>query len=124
MGRPVARSKAFTEPLPGHIQDDLVYLANQAAPQEACGFIMYTTGMFILKCENVAKDPVRNFRINERDILRVFETEEHIVGMFHSHPRGPNRPSPTDLKYQGPPGIRYFIVTLTHVFEYDMEPPL
>lgn len=112
------RPKAFTEPLPGEIVDQLVRRANEGAPKEVCGFIMYTTGMFILPCTNDHRDPEHYWNISVADLERVYENEENIVGLYHSHPNGPPRASSADIKY-APEGIRYFVVTTTHVIEWD-----
>jgi len=110
--------------LPEHIEDMLVKLANSGAPNEICGFVMRWPSdgkLFILECRNIAKDPEHYFEIHQEDLLKAYENEECLLGMYHSHPRGPEGPSEADRKYAPPGGMRYFIVTLTHVYEHDME---
>jgi proteasome lid subunit RPN8/RPN11 len=99
-------------------------MANEGAPNEICGFLMRDDPACypsIVPCRNIAKDPQHHFEIHPEDLLKAYEREEDIVGMYHSHPRGPEGPSEADRKYAPPGGMRYFIVTLTHVYEHDME---
>jgi proteasome lid subunit RPN8/RPN11 len=71
-------------------------------PQEACGLLAgrgerveITRGV-----PNAARSPVR-FRMSPRAQLRAFQRIEdagmELVGIYHSHPNGPDHPSPTDL---------------------------
>jgi desampylase len=113
-------------PLSEVIIDELVRQANEGYPNETCGFIMkLSSGInrnrhYILPCRNVHKSPTHYFEIDHEELAAVYEKEQDIVGMYHSHPNGPDKPSPADKKY-APEGIRYFIVTRTHVFEYDTD---
>lgn len=91
-------------------------------PNEACGFIMASadpdTRDFIFDVPNVAKRPEHQFQMDEGYLRLAYSDESNIVGMWHTHPNGPDGPSTTDLKFM-PPGLRYFVVTLNGVFEYD-----
>lgn len=73
------------------------------APLEACGLLAghndWVEKVFLM--QNIAKSPVR-YRLDGVEQLHVFETIERegmeLVGIFHSHPRGPLFPSATDVR--------------------------
>jgi proteasome lid subunit RPN8/RPN11 len=71
-------------------------------PLEACGLLAgrgdrveTTRGV-----PNAARSPVR-FRMAPREQWRAFQRIEaaglELVGIYHSHPQGPDHPSPTDV---------------------------
>lgn len=98
-------------------------MANEGFPNEICGFIMrQRTGgsWYFQPCKNIHKNPEHYFEIDPEDLVKIYDKEECIIGMYHSHPNGPEGPSSADRKYAPDNGIRYFIVTRTHVHEYDM----
>lgn len=109
------------EGIPDGLIDDLVKWANLEAPNEMCGFIMRNgpEKIYLKPCANVAKDPRHHFEIPAEDIVWAYEREQDVVGIYHSHPRGPEGPSEADRKYAPPGKMRYFIVTLTHVYEWE-----
>lgn len=80
--------------------------AREAAPHEACGVLLgRREGERIEVLEvragrNVATRAARAFELHPEDHL-AFELEARrlgleVVGVWHSHPRGPARPSTTD----------------------------
>lgn len=116
------KPREFRDPLPDYISDVLVRLANEGLPNEICGFVMYSPrSLFIVPCDNVHKNPTHYFEVDHDQLAAIYEDEPFIVGMYHSHPNGPDKPSQADRKYAPDQGIRYFIVTKTHVFEYNTE---
>ncbi len=72
------------------------------APLEACGLLAgkgcRVESVFFVA--NAAQSPVR-FRMDPQEQLETFNQIEarglELVGIFHSHPAGPERPSPTDV---------------------------
>jgi proteasome lid subunit RPN8/RPN11 len=78
------------------------HVASQS-PLEACGLLAGNNGVVqaVLAVKNAAASQVR-FRMEPRAQLRAFEQIEadgqEILGIFHSHPKGPSVPSPTDIK--------------------------
>jgi proteasome lid subunit RPN8/RPN11 len=75
---------------------------SRCAPLEACGLLAgkndrveMTLGIY-----NVERSPVR-FRMEPRAQWRAFQRIEaaglDLVGIYHSHPNGPEAPSPTDI---------------------------
>lgn len=75
---------------------------NIQAPLEACGLLGGKNGIveLVLPVKNAAESRVR-FQMDPKAQLRAFEQIEseglEIVAIFHSHPKGPSVPSPTDI---------------------------
>jgi len=72
------------------------------APLEACGLLGGRDGVVgvVIPVRNAAGSPVR-FRMEPLEQLRAFEQIEFagmdVLAIFHSHPKGPAVPSPTDI---------------------------
>ena len=71
-------------------------------PEEACGFIIEKGPGQIeaVTVTNALHSPVR-FRMEPVEQLELMiqmdENDWRLAGIYHSHPRGPNHPSATDL---------------------------
>ena len=71
-------------------------------PLEACGLLAGSAGVVeaVLPVRNAAASPVR-FRMDPIEQLRALDWIEsqglELVGIFHSHPAGPDTPSATDV---------------------------
>jgi proteasome lid subunit RPN8/RPN11 len=90
-------------------------------PEEGCGLL---GGRFdeggtarvevVFPVENELHSPVR-FRMAPLEQLRVFQEIERrnldLVGIFHSHPTGPDHPSVTDLAEFFYPGVPVVILS-------------
>ena len=96
----------------------LVAYARAAAPRECCGLLLgrglTVTGLW--PCRNVATGE-HGFMVHPDDQLLglqvAYETDEFdVIGMYHSHPRGPGWPSPADLVCPPPRGWHYVVVSL------------
>jgi proteasome lid subunit RPN8/RPN11 len=90
-------------------------------PEEACGLLggVFTDGsgasvQSVLPVANALHSPVR-FRMQPEDQLKAFlwleEQGQELVAMFHSHPTGPDHPSPTDLAEFAYPGVFSIILS-------------
>jgi len=95
--------------------------ARQAAPFEACGFILENDE--VVEIHNVSMTPKRSFRMDrEQMIEKLSGRAEFITGIWHTHPSGTTTPSHTDLDGIKCGAIqrnwRYFIVTPSGVHEY------
>lgn len=87
-------------------------------PEEACGLLGgqmdggRATVNVVIPVENTLHSPVR-FRMDPREQLRAFNRLEvlglELVGIFHSHPTGPDAPSATDLAEFYYPGVAFLI---------------
>ena len=76
------------------------------APEEACGMIagqvegdIYQVKA-VIPATNILHSPVR-FRVDPQEQLAAFnrieEQDWELLGIYHSHPGGPDKPSPTDI---------------------------
>ena len=73
------------------------------APLEACGLLAGKDGQVSLSqgIRNDERSPVR-FQMNPKEQLRAFNRFEELgldlLAVYHSHPSGPTRPSPSDVR--------------------------
>lgn len=81
------------------------------APLEACGLLAGSAGAveIVLPIANLAGSPVR-FRMDPQEQLKAFEQietlEMDLLGIFHSHPSGPDLVSATDIEEAAYPVIQ------------------
>ena len=89
--------------LPVSIHTKIISNIEKHLPEEACGLI---TGKGNLArhhfpISNQLHSPYK-FQMNGSEMLNVFEWAENhnqiLIGIYHSHPNGPECPSPTDLE--------------------------
>ncbi len=72
------------------------------APLEACGLLGGREGLaeLVIPIHNAENSPVR-YRMEPLEQLAAFEQVESagmdLLAIFHSHPKGPAVPSPTDI---------------------------
>ncbi len=72
------------------------------SPLEACGLLAGKDGCIreVILIANQAQSPVK-FRMDPIEQLRAFDRMENagldLLGIFHSHPSGPETPSATDI---------------------------
>ena len=80
------------------------------APLEACGILGGCNGvvLVVLPVKNAAASWDR-FRMEPRAQLKAMEFIEsqglELLAIFHSHPKGPSKPSPTDIQEAAYPVI-------------------
>jgi len=88
--------------LPEHWKVMREHVARQA-PLEACGLLAGENGQVkkIFLIRNQAQSPVR-FHMDPKEQLDAFEWMEsnglELLGIFHSHPTGPEKVSNTDIE--------------------------
>lgn len=119
----IHNSQRFRMPLPTSTWNSLRMAAIQNFDKEVCGFIDSRWNLHFV--HNVSADPVRNFEMDQNEVRRIVEwlsvANEHIVGVFHTHPGGLSTPSANDIV--GWPNRdlawRYFIATSADVYEYE-----
>lgn len=101
-------------------------------PEEACGLLggSFQTGagvqaQVVLPVANTLHSPVR-FRMDPEEQLKAFYwLDEHaldLVGIFHSHPSGPEHPSATDLTEFAYPGV-FTLILSPHPVEAPLDDP-
>jgi proteasome lid subunit RPN8/RPN11 len=100
-----------------HVLDELMAHARADAPDECCGLLMATASVVdeAVRTRNLRRSRTR-FEIDPADhfaaIRRARATNRVIVGAYHSHPRGPAAPSPTDAREVNDPDLLHVIVSL------------
>ncbi len=96
----------------------MIMHARQVYPEEACGLIGGTgdEGRMLWPIRNVAADPASRFRMDPEEQVRAFAAFEGrgwaMIGIYHSHPGGPPRPSETDIAEAQYPTAYYVIISL------------
>lgn len=84
-----------------HVQEIVAYVSAHA-PLEACGLLAGKNDRVekVLFVRNQAQSPVR-FVMDPYEQLAAFEWIDSrgldLLAIFHSHPAGPETPSPTDI---------------------------
>jgi proteasome lid subunit RPN8/RPN11 len=83
--------------------DEMLRHVTEHAPLEACGLLAGKNGQVekVLLVRNQARSPVR-FVMDPYEQLQAFEWMDsrglELVGIFHSHPAGPETVSATDIR--------------------------
>ncbi len=95
--------------------------AESAYPNECCGLIVGTMGQTRLvhavrRCGNLNTERARDrYDLDPVDMLRVQREFENspwdIIGVYHSHPDHPSRPSQTDTE-RAWPDYSYVIISV------------
>jgi len=106
--------------LPRAVRAAIVGHARREAPRECCGFLLGSGRRvrFALPLVNVDSRPTSRYRIDDRQHIEVrrwlrgLAPPLEIVGVYHSHPNAPARPSASDLAEAHYPDWVFAIVTL------------
>lgn len=104
--------------LPPAVRRALVAHARRDRPHECCGLLIGRGSRIDFACSlaNVAATPATRYRVDDaahlevRRVLRRLAPPLDIVGVYHSHPSGPARPSERDLREAHYPGWIHLIV--------------
>ena len=105
--------------LPRAVRRAILAHARRARPLECCGLLVGRGPhvSFIVPMRNTARSRTR-YRIDPghhialRKIVRTLVPRADIVGVYHSHPSGPPRPSRTDVAEAFYPDWAYVIAGL------------
>ena len=101
------------------VYGQLLEHARRQPHRECCGILAGQRGVITqaFAANNVAADPVRNYAIAPKEIVRLMgeirERRMEFLGIYHSHPnwQEANEPSPTDIALAYYSEAIYFIVT-------------
>ncbi len=108
----------MSDRMPAEICEALIMLADREAHREICGFIMKDWVIFPIDNVSSRDD---HFDMDEQQQLHVMmEHRGDIVGLYHSHPSGSFDPSMRDCA-MAPIGMRYWIITLDGVAEWEIK---
>jgi len=101
----------------GAAVDAMIAHARDEAPRECCGLLVGNAATIdeAVRTTNIEPGTTR-YRIDPADHFRLIKTlrgtGREIVGAYHSHPRSPARPSPTDVADSCGEVFLYVIVSL------------
>jgi proteasome lid subunit RPN8/RPN11 len=101
------------------VYGQLLEHARRQPHRECCGILAGQDGLITqaFPAKNVAADPVRNYEIAPKEIVRVMgelrKRRLEFLGIYHSHPNwlDTNEPSPKDIALAHYSKAIYFIVT-------------
>lgn len=114
-----------TVQLPQAIYDAIITHSREGKPEEICG-VLRGRGLVtyeLIRGQNVARDRVNNYDVDQQTLLLQFKFEEagdEMMGVYHSHPISVAYPSATDAWNAYYPDSVYFICSL----EFDDAPVL
>jgi len=89
-----------------------------SAPQECCGLLLGEDDVAsrVLRCRNVHPTPETRYVIDQARVFEAFrqsrDFDRELVAIYHSHPRSPAYPSPTDRAEAQWPEAAYVLVSL------------
>lgn len=98
----------------------LVKMQEEAAKtpaQECCGLLAGRDGVIgeIFRARNAYANPATGYEIAPRELFQLMREmraqDLQLLGIYHSHPRGENRPSPTDIGQAFYPDTLYVILS-------------
>ncbi|MEF2279192.1 M67 family metallopeptidase [Deinococcus sp. YIM 134068] len=108
--------------LPPPLEAALWAHAEREAPRECVGALGGHAGpegaeaVALYPLSNIAPDPERHYLADPGHLLRALRAMHAggltLVALYHSHPHGPARPSPTDLRLAAYP-VPYVIADLS-----------
>ena len=109
----------MTLAIPKQLLDQIHRHGEKAYPEEGAGFLIGSNGKVenVLPLENSREDGARHnrFLITPEDYLHAELTADRLglslIGVFHSHPDHPNRPSEYDREW-AQPFFSYIITTV------------
>ena len=84
------------------------------APEEACGIVAGKAGhiLKVYPATNALHSLVR-YQLDPQELLEIFNEIDQmgwdLIGIYHSHPNGPNHPSATDIQEAYYPDSVYII---------------
>ena len=100
------------------VKDAIEGHARRALPSECCGLLSGNSGVItdIHPLRNDAERPESRYFATPEDLFaamrRIRESNQVLLGIYHSHPRTPAYPSASDVEMAFYPEALYFIVSL------------
>jgi proteasome lid subunit RPN8/RPN11 len=98
-----------------HLQQILEHVCREY-PYEACGLIggRGSTSQVVTPVPNISPTPRQTFEMDRRQmvetILRYERAGQEVIGIYHSHPDAPARPSRTDIALASWPDVVWLII--------------
>jgi proteasome lid subunit RPN8/RPN11 len=103
--------------LPERLLDAMIAHARWGYPLEVCGLLGGAEGIasHLYAIDNINQSRTRFQMAPEQQLQAMLALEEQglaLLAFYHSHPQGPERPSPTDVAQAYYPDVIQFIVSL------------
>jgi [CysO sulfur-carrier protein]-S-L-cysteine hydrolase len=104
--------------IPRSIFEDIMSQAWDEQPCECCGLLGGRASQVLSRypLENKSPEPERRYFATPEDLFeamrRMRSEGEDLIAIYHSHPRGPAYPSPTDIELAFYPEAVYLIIGL------------
>ena len=99
------------------VLSSLIAQARRTPDVEICGLLSGRDGeiMEIFPADNASGKPETSYEIGPRELfasMRNLRRERlELLGIYHSHPKAPNEPSPADIAGAFYPEVAYFIAS-------------
>jgi len=99
------------------ILDAICSHAQHDTTRECCGLLAGSGGIITraFPAANAAKNPATAYEIAPQELFRLMHeiraARLELLGIYHSHPKGENEPSPTDIARAFYPDAAYFIIS-------------
>jgi [CysO sulfur-carrier protein]-S-L-cysteine hydrolase len=99
------------------VYDEILRHARENPLAECCGLLGGRDGMITRAFEavNAASDPTKSYEIAPVEIFKMMREMRasglELLGIYHSHPTGENRPSVRDIELAYYPETPYFIIS-------------
>ena len=108
--------------IPRVSREIMIKQALDELPNECCGLLLGRKGKVqrTLPMKNTDPSPDTYFMdpIQQVDVFTEMEKRgEMLIGIYHSHPKGPPTPSGADLKMAFHPDAAYIIISLENMNE-------
>ncbi len=103
--------------LPEALAGEIVAHAREGWPEEVCGLISGKDGapVAVHRGRNISPTPRVAYELDHETLALLMQLEDEgleLVGIYHSHPQGPEGPSETDVRLAYYPEAVYVIVSL------------
>ena len=102
----------------GDVLTALLEEARREPSRECCGLLVGRGGVIsrVFPATNAADDPAKTFEVAPEELFRLMREIRaaglELLGIYHSHPAGENRPSGRDIERAYYPAVAYFILSL------------
>jgi proteasome lid subunit RPN8/RPN11 len=103
--------------LNAEIVAQIVEHALSGYPDEVCGLVAGRGGVATAAYpgRNISPTPSDTYELDHDTLARMIDFEDaglELTAIYHSHPRGPETPSPTDVALAFYPATVYLIISL------------
>lgn len=105
--------------LPRPLVNELLRSAQMTPGEEICGLISADTNgrpFRLYPIKNSAATPQTHYLMDAKEQINAFRSirdqGETLFGIYHSHPRGPDHPSLTDIREAEYRDVIYFIISM------------